>query len=35
MRLKLGGQLDYEVVQCKLFRDYRVTVHQILIVITL
>ena len=34
MRLKLGGQLDYEVVQHILFRGYRITVHQSLIVIT-
>ena len=35
MRLKLGGQLDYEVVQLILFPGYRVTEHQSLNAITL
>ena len=35
MMLKLNGKLDYEVVHRILFREYRITVHQRLIVVTL
>ena len=35
MKLELGGQSDYKVVQRILYQDYRVTVHQSLVVVTL